>query len=52
VPKSTEDKVYSAVASPVTKVCLMMAHMWLKYVANRKMNVKVKDILKYFNNHF
>jgi hypothetical protein len=28
-PKSTEDKVYSAVVSPVTKCCLMMALMWL-----------------------
>jgi hypothetical protein len=34
VPGSTEDKVDSAVVSPLIKVCLMMAHMWPKHVAN------------------
>jgi hypothetical protein len=37
VPKSTEDKVYSALVSSNNKCCLMMAHMWPKHVAARAM---------------
>jgi hypothetical protein len=32
-PISTKDKVYSAVASPSYKCCLMMAHVQPKHVA-------------------
>jgi hypothetical protein len=39
VPKGTEDKVYSSVASSNNQYYLMMAHMWPKHVATRATNV-------------
>jgi hypothetical protein len=35
VPKSTEDKVYSEVVSPITKMLPDDGHMWLKHIATR-----------------
>jgi hypothetical protein len=43
VPKGTNDKVYSTVISSNNKCCLMMAHVWPKYVAMTS-NVHIYDI--------
>jgi hypothetical protein len=48
VPKSTEDKVYSAVVSPITKVLPICGWNMLQ----QEMNLQVNNILKYLTSTF